>query len=517
MKARPNPVFFVLPLVLAVTLVPYLVAELRPPLGTSFLGTFYYADDFFNYLSYAQQVEDGAFVFHNKVILEDHPPALVNLEWWLVGAIGTLLQGRLILAYRVFAVLAAAAFLWVADRWLQRLGVSHDHRLPALLLVATGGGLGGLLFQFTPWSLERCLDVYAGLFPFLGLLANPHFVAGTTLLLLGAWLYEDARTIPQVLLATAVGTALALVRPYDFVLLVAIRGLSVLVHEPVRRWVAALAPLAGLLPVIAYLYFLFYEAPAFAFYAQAPYGFPRRVDFLWALGPALLLAVPGILAEAPPPERRSRTPFLAWIVLSVAVIATKPVHFSLQILAGCGFPMLALGAVGLSRRTRPLMALVITVGFSTSLVCAVLYVLRPNALWLTARENFEITAALRPHCRPGDVVFAPPEVGILAYGLTSCRAFVSHPIAPDYADRLAELGRFAAGSPADRLRILDAARVSLLVLPGDAGPRPVAWLGPEAPFVRTEVVGTGRPYSLYSRAVPGNGILPETPLAPRMP
>ena len=29
------------------------------------------------------------------------------------------------------------------------------------------------------------LDLFTGLFPFVGFLANPHFTAGTTLLLLG--------------------------------------------------------------------------------------------------------------------------------------------------------------------------------------------------------------------------------------------------------------------------------------------------------------------------------------------
>ena len=61
--------------------------------------------------------------------------------------------GHLLLAYRIFGVRVAAGFVLVADRWLQRLGLGDRDRLPALLLVALGGGLGGLLFQAGPLAL----------------------------------------------------------------------------------------------------------------------------------------------------------------------------------------------------------------------------------------------------------------------------------------------------------------------------------------------------------------------------
>jgi len=53
-----------------------------------------YGDDFYNYLSYAQQAENGAFLFQNRVLLEEHPPALVNLEWWLVGRLSDAARQR---------------------------------------------------------------------------------------------------------------------------------------------------------------------------------------------------------------------------------------------------------------------------------------------------------------------------------------------------------------------------------------------------------------------------------------
>ena len=487
-------------LVVALNLTPFVVAALRPPPGLAFIGTFHYGDDFYNYLSYAQQAEDGAFVFRNKVLLDDHRPALVNLEWWLVGVTSRLLGGgRLLLAYRLFAVLASFGFLWAADRWLRRLGVAETHRLPALLLVATGGGLGGMLYTFTPRSLPECLDLFAGLFPFLGLLTNPHFTAGTTLLLLGLLAYETARGARGLALATLVATVAALVRPYDFVLIVAVRSVAVLLLEPRARWIRALLPLALTLPVVGYLYWLFYRNPAFAFYAQTPYVFPPLADLLPALGPAMALALLGVFCRALNEEaRRARLYLLVWAGV-VLVALVKPVHFSLQFFGGIGFPFLALGALGLAR-FRPALTLGATLVFSTSLLVALRFVSTPQAYWFATRGDLAAVEALRPACRPGDVLFSPPSMGLYATGLTACRAFVSHRVAPTYERHLQLAQRFGGMAPAERTALLDAYKVRLLVLPGDAGPRPTAWLGTDTQFARRGLVDGPPQFGIYERA-----------------
>jgi hypothetical protein len=372
---------------------PYLAATLAPPTGTQFVGAFYYVDDFYNYLSYAQQAEEGSFLLRNKVLLDDHRGALVNLEWSLVGGLGRLLGGRPILAYRVFGLLAAGLLLWSFDLWLLRLGLPPSHRLPALLLLTTGGGVGGLLFEFGSRRIPECLDLFAGLFPFLCLLANPHFVAGTALLLWALLCYDDARGARAFILATLVGTTLALVRPYDFVLLALIRTTSVLILEPVRHLPKALLPLAGLLPAVAYLYWLFYLNPAFSFYANAAYTFPRTSAFALALAPAALLGLTALArGAASREERRALVHLGVWAGFGLLVIVVQPVHFSLQFLVGIGFPFLAMGAVGLARFS-PSITLATAVAFSTTLVVALRFVLAPSTHWFTARENMEIVSA----------------------------------------------------------------------------------------------------------------------------
>lgn len=495
--------------VLGLTLTPWAITASYPPAGTTFLGTFYYVDDFFNYLSFAQQAEGGAFLFTNKAILADHAPALMNLEWWMVGLLSRLLGGgHLLLAYRIFGVLAVLGFLVVADRWLQRLGLDEEHRLPALLLVATGGGLGGFLFTFAGRGLTDCLDLFTGLFPFVGFLTNPHFTAGTALLLLCLLLHDTAEGARGMALATLAATALALVRPYDVVLLVLIRGTAVLLLEPARLWLVRLVPLLGLLPVTAYLYWLFYRNPAFAFYSGTAYVFPQATDFLWALGPAVILAVPGALTRSTNEEaRRLRVHLAVWAGFAVLVIAMeqtlsvfkiRPVGFSLQFLVGVGFPLLALGAVGL-RRFGPPVTLLAAALFAMTLATALRFVLTPRSFWLTGRETMAVVETLRTTCRKGDVLFAPPDVGLFAYGLTACRSFLSHRISPDYDERVRQMERFSTATPAERQTLLDAYHVRHLVLPGDPGPTAEPWLGPDSSWTRVSSFGTPPRLSLFSR------------------
>jgi hypothetical protein len=66
-------VLLVFLLLAAVSVSLALRAGLAPPRDTVFVGTFYYVDDFYNYLSYVEQAERGAFVFRNKLAPEFRP------------------------------------------------------------------------------------------------------------------------------------------------------------------------------------------------------------------------------------------------------------------------------------------------------------------------------------------------------------------------------------------------------------------------------------------------------------
>ena len=482
------------------TLSPWAINSVYPPAGQAFLGTFYFVDDFYNYLSYAQQAEDGSFLFTNKAILADHAPALVNLEWWLVGTTSRLLGGgHLLLAYRLFGLLAALCFLFVVNQWLERLGVSATHRLPALLLVSLGGGLGGVLFTFAGRAPTDCQDFFTGLFPFVGFLTNPHFTAGTALLLVGLRLWETARDGRGYALASLAATVLALVRPYDFVMLVLIQGTAVLLLEPARLFWSRFAPLLSLLPVVGYLYWLFYKNPAFTFYSGTAYAFPPLTDFLWALGPAVLLAAgaafSGFVDEA---SRRARVYMALWAALALLVIVVRPVSFSLQFLVGMGVPLLSLGALALGRFKAQATWLA-ALAFGLTFGVALRFMLTPRSFWLSNRETMAVVETLRTTCRKGDVLVAPPDVGLFAYGLTACRAFVSHRISPGHDDRLAALERFGKVQPVERRAFLDNYHVRHLVLPGDAGPTATVWLGEGAGWTRVAVFGSPPRLSLYTR------------------
>ena len=293
-----SPVLVAFVVVASLTVLPYARAFLVPLPGRAFLGFFYYVDDSYNYLYFVQQAEDGAFFFVNKLVLEDHRPALVNLEWLLVGWLSRALGRNPLLAYRLFAVVVCLALLAGTDRWLRRMGLPQGHRLPALLLVATAGGLGGLRYAFLHAPILSCLDLTTGLFPSLELLANPHFVAGTALLVFSLEAFMDARGVAGTIRAAALGSVLGLVRPYDLVLLVAIRIHGAVVAARGLPALRGLLPLLGLLPVILYNAWVFYRVAAFAFFRAIPYAFRDVLDFVSALAPAVLLAVMAAWSKA---------------------------------------------------------------------------------------------------------------------------------------------------------------------------------------------------------------------------
>jgi hypothetical protein len=498
-RVLARPVLACWILVGLITTLPHAVAALAPPPGRTFAGTFHWIDDFYNYASFVQQAEDGHFVFQNKLLLEERPPALLNLEWLLVGGISRICGRRPFLAYRLFSLVVLAGFLMAAHRALRRLGLPSSHHLAALLLVATGGGLGGLLFELTPRPVFRCADLSIGIFPFLEILANPHWLAATWLLL--ETLLAFGPGAPGAWRAVGLGTVLGLVRPYDLVLVTAVLAVSVLLSAPRRDWVGSLIPLLGFVPVALYNYWVFFVIPTFATYSSTQYTMAPTADFLWAFGPAALLALSVLrVRDDDRADRALRVRLWTWAGLAFAAIVARPVNFTQQFAIGAGLPLLLLASVGVSR-ARPWVLAALVAAFSTTAVIALRVVSRSDPNWHVSADRRQAALAMRESCRPGGLAFSPPDIGLYTIGLTACRAFLSHGFAPGFGERQAVVRAFYGEMPAaERMALLDRWRITHLVLPGDAGPSAQAWLGEGSPFTQIAPVDR-RPgtVSLYIR------------------
>jgi hypothetical protein len=470
-------------------------AWLLPPRGTVFVGTFYYVDDFYNYLSYVEQAERGALVFRNKLASPHLPPSLLNVEWLGVGWLSALLGGAPLFAYRLAGLAALAVQVALADRWLLRSGLPPGARLPGLLLVFTGGGLGGLLLVTGLLPGERALDVRTGAFPFVASLANPHFVIGTALLLAALSAYAGGRPAR----GAALGTALGLVRPYDAALLAGIEGLAVLVREPLPAWPRRLVPVAALAPVLAYDGWVLLAGPGFRAFSSPQYAafVPSALDLGIALGPAALLALLALRpGEAAAEEQAHRLRLTLWALLAVGAAAARPVSFSLQFLAGAGLPLLVLGAVGLARRSRGWLEAAVPFMATTAGVVVWLCT-QPGPTRHVPAERWQVVQALRALCRPGDVVVAPADIGLYVSGLTPCWPFLSHSAAPEHAARAEAVRRFyGEASAAERARLLEESGAAFVVLPPWP---PDGWLG-GAPFrPRSAVPGVGGGLGVLAR------------------
>ncbi len=494
-----RPVLLIWLLLAAVQLSLLLRAATGGPAGTTFVGTFYYVDDTLNYLSSVEQAQRGALLFKSKLVSPARPASLLNLEWLAVGWLAALLGGRAMVAFRVFGLLALAGLVAVAELWLLRSGLPASRRLPGLLLVFGGGGLGGLLYALGWLPGERAFDLRTGAYPFVEAIANPHFVAGTTLL--ASALAAFAADRPR--LGAALGVVLGLVRPYDAVLLAVVEGASVLLLDGALRALRRLAWLLPLLPVIAYDCWLFLASPDFRVFSSRLFGArpPSPAELLIAIAPAALLAstaVP-VWRSGGRGVRAHLLRLAAWAAFALLFVLLRPASFASQFLVGIGFPLLALAAVGLGRLRRGILELTIPLAASTAAVVVRLAVLATPATHPPV-ERWRAAVALRAVCRPGELVLAPADIGLYVGALTPCWPFVSHPAAPGYSERVRMVQAFydPLAPPEERARLLASLCPAHLILPSGLPP---GWLGPAASYEpRLQVSAPRGGLTVWSRA-----------------
>ena len=252
---------------------------------------------------------------------------------------------------------------------------------------------------------------------------------------------------------------------------------------------------------MAYIAWVLYRVPAFSVFSSVEYQFPPAGDMAIALGPAAAAALAGALLLPRPILLRART-LVAWAGIGIALVVFHPLDITLQFLAGIGIPLIALAALG-AARWPPRVTLVAAVLFATTAGVAMRIVMSHNPRWMVPAERMQAALALRATCRAGDVLMAPPDIGVYALAHTPCRPFLSHSAAGGFEERSAAARSFYAEStPESRRALLDAWCVTHVVLPGEPGDPPVAWLGPGTGFRRVARIAGAASIGVYSRPRP---------------
>jgi hypothetical protein len=291
-----------------------------------------------------------------------------------------------------------------------------------------------------------------------------------------------------------IGTVLGLARPHDLGLACAAAALLAAARRDPRE----LLPLATWAPVLLYDLWVF-RNPAFGFHGAIVYARQSLPLDLLAVLPALLLA--GFALHRLPRESRPVLLLLAWIAASASIALLFRSGLGQQFKVGIGLPLLALGALGLARVRGALLWLALPV-FSISALVAVRIAWRGEPEWFVPAARMELVRALRQDCRPGDRLVAPPEIGLLAIGLTACDAWASHEAAPGASERFAEVAAFYGSlSPPGRADYLDRHCATHLVLPARGGL--AGWIWPSDGYRRVTAVGEGdRALAVYARTSP---------------
>lgn len=463
------------------TTLPYLSAWLWPPPGQHFTGAIFYPDDFFQYLSFAEQAQRGRFLFVNKFDPRPHEPILANLEWWSAGLLGRWLGGAA-LGFQFLRLAALAALLAACHGLLTLCGRTGPARAWGVVLVTTGGGLGWLrLASGAPgWQIP---DILMGLYPWHQALLNAHFVIGTALLAVSLVLYLRWRAggAPR---WPWLGSAwlLGLSRPYDLATFVVAVGASELwqAHREGRQPLGRALELAWLAPLLGYYALIVARHPSFAGWSLQPGDLsPPLIEYAFALGPGAVLVGLFGRAKREPTARPVLVLLCSWCLSLLAVLTFWDSPMAKQYATSLGAALLLWAAAVTPERLLPWAVLALS---PTSLFM-LWRALNPFPTSFVPGDYLAAVRYLRTACAPGQLALAPTDLSLMIGGLTPCHVAVGHRLlTPRFASEVSDVTRFYDElTPVSwRLAYLRARRVAFVALPAGR----VGWLGGTPAFQR---------------------------------
>jgi len=185
--------------ILVITSLPYVFAQVTAPDEKEFMGFIINTSDHAQYLSWYKAFQSGNLT-NNRQTSEANPKVFFNLLWWSLAQFGKITGLNFRVVYQIFRWLAGAFFLFTVYGFSALFLNSKFKRRFAFLVIGFGAGLGWILvaikYLFGQPDVIFPLDIYiAEGNSFLCILGYPHFAeaAGLILLVIGTLLVGEQR------------------------------------------------------------------------------------------------------------------------------------------------------------------------------------------------------------------------------------------------------------------------------------------------------------------------------------
>jgi len=352
-------------LVFLVSLVPYLLAQANAPVGRTFNGFFFLADDASTYIAKMREGADGAWGWRDPYISTPQAsPVLLFLFYILWGKVAALLHVSMYVGYHL-ARLSGAIALVAGARLLaaECLPPGRPRRVGVILAIG-GSGLGWILQLAAGVSgihhiagqqldaLELHLPELSG---FYSIMAIPHFAWAAALMAFGlVGLVRLAEPVPgrvpwrPLALAAGALVAMCLIHPQMLFVLAPLAFAHLLMRRPPRRaYLLTAVPFILCSPLLVYfLQVLTGDSVVVAWAREWRHQAPDPLGFVFGLGLPLVLA--GVAAVG----WGTASPLLRLLMVWVAMVflmlyLPNPVNIQRRLIDGIYLPVAILAAAGL--------------------------------------------------------------------------------------------------------------------------------------------------------------------------
>lgn len=436
--------FLTLVVVIAVIIaaLPFVYAVLTTPEGMVYSGRHWQnSGDYAVYFSQMEQARQGHVLFFDLFTSENHPRAIFNPIWLVLGWISRITGLFVPLTFHISRLMVIPLFLVVAARFVWTMLDDALERRVALLLISFGGGIAGYA-QTTDASAFHAMQF------------SPHLVLSLTVLLaIFLLMYQSfsRHSLRPAVFAGFLGLVLFFFHPYHISTTYGILGVYTLVMVIRQRqfawhFIASFCTYIALsAPAVLYYWLFFKYSPIgngwlvqsdLLMHARPPW------ELLLAFAPLVLLAVVGYKVLVA--RRREQAIFMMIWVITALILMWVPWFFRMRTIGGMTIPLsiaAAAGIVWLFRHApygKPIIV------WSSGLIVVVIVGTAPVHLGTLAKnisiyadrvdyaylseEFIDVAQTYKQQATDADVLLASPYTSNIIPALTGKRVYIGHGI-----------------------------------------------------------------------------------------